>query len=175
MFSWPECQRHEYKVCCFDLAGSSECELCNAGTYSINYPSFLISSATCHPEINQEYFERNFSLYGYPTYQSADNIVLVWLYNEKSWTFGSVSDYGTSPDESEIAYATCQTTGCRISSASQWSEFCSSGLVHNFNFSSEQSSGKPVSSWARFQLIFTSLASLKWDFIISTRVCLMIQ
>ena len=91
-----------------------------------------------------------------------DNSVLVWLYNEKFWTFGSISDYGTSPDESEVAYATCQTSGCRISSASQWIVFCSSGLVQNLNFSSQQSSGKPVSILARFQVIITRLASLKW-------------
>ena len=102
-------------------AGASACTLCGVGTYSVNHPSFTISGATCKPQVNQDYFDRNTLVNGYPSYHSADNNVFVWSYEASNWLVGALSSVGNS---SFWAYASCRTSGCPISSAVSWAEYC---------------------------------------------------
>ena len=123
-------------------AGASACTLCGVGTYSVNHPSFNISGATCQPQLNQDYFDRNTLVNGYPSYHSADNSVFVWSYEASSWLVGALSSVGNS---SLWAYASCLTSGCPISSAVSWAEYCaaSNQETADLSFLPGPSAGQP--------------------------------
>ena len=124
-------------------AGASACTLCGVGTYSVNHPSFTISGATCKPHLNQDYFDRNTLVNGYPSYHSADNSVFVWSYEASYWLVGTLSNVGTS---SFWAYASCLTSGCSISSAVSWAEYCAASNqdTADLKFLPGPSAGQPA-------------------------------
>ena len=119
-------------------AGASACTLCNAGSYSVLHPSFSISGAKCNPGLNQEYFKGTAAINGYSSYRSADGSVYVW-YQNNLWMFGALSEIGGSIG---FGMGVCQTSGCAVFNAEQWSDACFNIWTPDLSFSLGPSTGK---------------------------------
>ena len=134
-------------------AGASACTLCNAGWYSVLHPSFTISGAKCNPGLNQEYFKGTAVINSYSSYRSADGSVYVWHHNDL-WMFGALSEIGGS-----VGFGTgvCQTSGCAVFHADQWSESCLNIWTRDLTFSVGPSTGKAALNTLRLSILCTCI------------------